>query len=503
MIGPEERKSVFLMHQKGMSILEIAKMMEIHRNTVASIILQKGGMPQTIRSDKKEIDSDFLKDLHHQCNGWKQRIFEILTEDYDADIQYSTLTRLLRELNIGDDQKDRCGKVPDKPGAEMQHDTTIYTLPFDGKKTKVVCSCLYLRYSKRRYVKFYRRFNRFTMKCFLHEALVYWGYSVPLCVIDNTNLARLRGRGKTAVIVPEMVAFGKQYDFKFQCHALQHANRKAGNERSFYTVESNFLPGRCFKNLEDLNHQAFQWATQRMEYREVGKSKIIPAKAFEHEKEYLQKLRVWIQAPYILHQRMIDQYGYVAFDGNFFWVPGDKRFEVHVLQYSDKIKIYKKRDLLIEYVLPADGVKNKSFSPKGYPKPKHKPNNCKRDSKMEEKELRAVSDKVNEYVELILQKKGMKPKLFIRKLFTLKKNMTIDLFCRAIERSLKYKITNIETVKSISRMLMNSDSQKNLSVEIDETYQQRESYKEGQFTYDPDFSKYDALLDEDDEEDNG
>ena len=33
------------------------------------------------------------------------------------------------------------------------------------------------------------------MKCFLHEALIRWGYAAGQCIIDNTNLARLRGTG--------------------------------------------------------------------------------------------------------------------------------------------------------------------------------------------------------------------------------------------------------------------------------------------------------------------
>jgi hypothetical protein len=48
-------------------------------------------------------------------------------------------------------------------------------------------------------LKFYRVFNRFAMKCFLHEALMFWGYAARKCIIDNTNLARLRGVGSRAV----------------------------------------------------------------------------------------------------------------------------------------------------------------------------------------------------------------------------------------------------------------------------------------------------------------
>ena len=76
-------------------------------------------------------------------------------------------------------------------------------------------------------------FNRFAMKCFLHEALMFWGYAARQCVIDNTNLARLRGSGKQAVIVPEMAAFAERYGFQFLCHAIRHPNRKAGEETKF------------------------------------------------------------------------------------------------------------------------------------------------------------------------------------------------------------------------------------------------------------------------------
>jgi len=61
--------------------------------------------------------------------------------------------------------------------------------------------------------------------------------------------------------VPLMAAFAEHYGFQFLCHAIRHSNRKAGEERSFWTVETNFLPGRSFQSLEDLNRQALEWAS--------------------------------------------------------------------------------------------------------------------------------------------------------------------------------------------------------------------------------------------------
>ena len=86
-----------------------------------------------------------------------------------------------------------------------------------------------------------------------------------------------RGLGSNAVMAPEMEAFARAYGFSFLCHAPKHSDRKAGEERSFLTVETNFVPGRTFQNLEDLNRQALEWSTVRLEQRPQGKAGLIPA----------------------------------------------------------------------------------------------------------------------------------------------------------------------------------------------------------------------------------
>jgi transposase len=317
MIEPEKRKAIFLLYQQGVGMRKIARQLGVSRNTVRAIITAGGEVPATVREDKIRIDPELLERLHGECNGFVQRVHERLVEEEGIDVKYSTLTRMLRELGISGKRKARCERVPDVPGAEMQHDTSPYVVSLGDARVKVVASLLYLRYSKRRYLKLYRRFNRFTMKCFFHEALTHWGYAAPVCIIDNTNLARLRGTGKDAVMVPEMAAFSRQYGFEFVCHEKGHSNRKAGEERSFWTVETNFLPGRRFATIEDLNEQARDWSAVRMYHRPASKTGLIPAKAFEHERAFLVELPAHLPAPYLAPERVTDQYGYAAFDGNF------------------------------------------------------------------------------------------------------------------------------------------------------------------------------------------
>jgi transposase len=499
MIDPEKRNAIYQSHLGGMRLREISRRFQVSRNTVRVIIRQQGAMPQTVRRDKIQIDPELLRGLYHQCDGWMQRIHEKLVEEEGIQVSYPTLTRLLRELDLGKSRKGRCDKVPDQPGAEMQHDTSLYQVKLAGRSIRLTASSLYLRYCKRRYLKFYRVFNRFAMECFLHEALTFWGYAAKQCIIDNTSLARLRGSGKRAVIVPEMARFAERYGFLFVCHEIGHCNRKAGEEKSFHTVQSNFLPGRSFQSLEDLNQQAHQWATVRMDHRPVSKIGLIPVKAFEHERSYLNQLPAYVPAPYLAHQRGTDQYGYVSFNGNYYWIPGTKREDVKVLQYADRIKIFLHRTCVAEYPLAPDGVKNARFSPEGQPPPRYLPKNRRHASQQEEQRLRAMGPEVEAYVDYALNTPGIQRHRFLRELLALSRQVTHSVFVQALQRARRYRVVHLQTLHRIAWFCMSQSHEPLPEPEVDENFRQRPAYQEGCLTDEPDLSVYDQKPPEDDQ----
>ena len=333
------------------------------------------------------------------------------------------------------------------------------------------------------------RLNR--MKCFFHEALMFWKYSAPVCIIDNTSLARLRGTGKNAVIAPEMEQFAKSYGFCFVCHEKGHANRKAGDERGFYTSTTNFFPGRQFMDLQDLNRQALDWATVRWLNRPVGKSKLIPAKAFEFEQAYLTRLPAVISPPYLEFDRGIDQYGYIAFDGNFYWTPGTGRHQVKVLRYPDHIKIYHRRELLIEYALAPVEVKNQKFYPPDRPKPKHEPRDRKNRTGEEENILRSMSETIDAYLNFALDKQpGGQKHRFVRNLFRLSRRLSPELFEKAVNRALSYRVTDPDTIYRIAVLQIKEANYELPLVPIDEDFVNRPSYLQGRFTDDADLTRY-------------
>lgn len=490
MLKPKERLTVFLMHEQGMSIKEIVRRVRVSRNTVRRVIKEQGLPPDQSRVRRVRPEEDLLRKLYRECQGYVQRVWERLRQEHEIKIEYSTLTRILRELGISTAPAKRCGHVPDEPGAEMQHDTSPMRVRLGPVWVVLIASLLYLRYSKRRFLRFYRAFNRFQMKCFFHQALTFWKFCAPHCIIDNTNLARLRGTGANAVIVPEMVIFGRRYGFDFVCHAPGHANRKAGEERSFRTVETNFLPGRHFSGQEDLNAQALEWSTVTMEHRPQGKSRLIPAKAFEYEQTFLTPVSELLCPPYLDLPRDVDEYGYAACEGNYYWVPGTGRRPVKILRYDRHLEIYAQGQALAEYALPPDGTRNERFSPPGQPLPSHEPRHRKRPPLQEEAHLRKIGPLVCDYLEFALKPKGIERNRLIRELYALSKRLSPEIFTRVLQRALRFQVADIPTLTRIAVLILQQDGQVLAPPPLDEGYRDRESYREGAVTDPPDFSRY-------------
>ncbi len=509
MIDPDTRNAIFQLHQAGMSWREISRRLDVSRNAVRAIVKQQGKMSRRERKGTIQIDPELLQRLYHECGGWIQRIHEKLTEEEKIEVGYSTLTRMLRQLGLGRNRPARCDRVPDEPGTEMQHDTTVYQVKLAGKRTKVIASLIYLRYSKRRYLKFYRAFNRFAMKCFLHEALMYWGCVAKECIIDNTNLARGhraqhgRRRGKTSDHRPGDERLLQTLWLSIHLPRNLSCESKAGNERSFWTVETNFLRGRTFDSLEDMNQQARTWATERMEHRPQTKTRLIPAKAFEHECMYLNQLPQHLGAPYQAHQRGTDQYGYVSFQANYYWVPGTRRDDVKLFQYADRLKIFLQHECLAEYPLPPDGTRNKRFSPEGQPQPQYQPRRFRRDARCEEQRLRAIDQAVADYLDYALSAPGVVQRhRFTRELFALSRKVTSSVFVKTVKRAHRYRVVDLATVRRIAWLCISQSEDVLPQADVDEDFQQRPAYQEGCLTDLPDLSVYDQLGEEENEDDN-
>jgi hypothetical protein len=106
MIAADKRKAVYLLHQDGISVREIVRRLHLSRNTVRTILKQKGEMPLGPRQDKIRIDEDLLRRLYAACNESVELIHDKLVE---------TVLRRVHELGLDQGrEQQRRDHVPEE-----------------------------------------------------------------------------------------------------------------------------------------------------------------------------------------------------------------------------------------------------------------------------------------------------------------------------------------------------------------------------------------------------
>jgi hypothetical protein len=67
-----------------------------------------------------------------------------------------------------------------------------------------------------------------------------------------------------------------------------------------------------------------------------------------------------------------------------------------------------------------------------------------------------------------------------------------------VERALRYRIANIETLRRIAQLYLTQGEANLPCPPVDEGFRDRDAYRQGHLTDAPDFSPYEHMLDDDD-----
>ncbi len=306
------------MRAQGRSLHEISRLLRLSRNTVRRI-LRAPATPKATGAAQAAVQQR-LEAVYARAQGNAVRMAQILASEYDTQLPYSTLTRWVRQAELRGAPK-RSGEYHFAAGQEMQHDTSPHRLMIGGKTLTAQCAALSLAYSRRLFIRYYLRFTRLEAKHFLLQAAQFMDGTCPTCVIDNTSVMVVGGAGADAVFAPEMEAFAATLGFKFLAHRINDPNRKARIERPFFYVQTNFLPGRSFADLDDVNAQALRWCievTNAKPKRSLGQS---PEAAYALERAALRRLPAVLPPVYEVLERVVDLYGFVSVDTVRYSVP--------------------------------------------------------------------------------------------------------------------------------------------------------------------------------------
>ena len=335
----------------GKSIREITRETGHSRNTIRKY-LRADGMPEP-RSRKKRVSKlDPFKSLLDQY--LEKGIFNC-----------EVLLRLLKERGytggitiIKDYVKPRrppkhapaVQRYETKAGYQAQVDWKICEyIDLNGEVRKIPVFAMVLGYSRAMYIEFTKRCDIHSFLRCLMNGLEYFG-GVPKTMLTDQMKTVILGMGddRKPRWHPLFEDFAAAIGLIPKVCRVRRPQTKGKVERSVQFIEQNFMPGRSFTDLGDLNRQARQWCDEQNR-RIHGTTGERPIDRLAQEKlGMLPSPERW--AKYRFEPRKVSRDGFVSYDGVRYGVPW--RYsgrEVKVREINGFVEIYCEKQLIARH----------------------------------------------------------------------------------------------------------------------------------------------------------
>jgi transposase len=314
--------SLHTMRAEGKSIREIARQTGYSRNTIRRY-LRCVGIPekQTRKSRGSKLDpfKPFLQERLQEGIYNCEVLFELLQEK-----GYTGGRTILKDY-VKDFRPPR--QVPavlryeTKPGEYAQVDWGLCDyVDLDGTVRKVPVFVMVLGYSRATYIEFTKRCDIHSfLRCLIH-AFEYFG-GIPKVMLTDQMKTVVLGMGDDRK--PRwhslFADFAAAIGLVPKVCKVRRPETKGKVERGVQYVKYNFLPGKRFVDLQDLNQQALHWC-ERINRRIHGTTGERPIDRLREENlSSIPSADRWEK--YLHEPRQVSRDGFVSYDGVRYGVP--------------------------------------------------------------------------------------------------------------------------------------------------------------------------------------
>lgn len=283
MVDQEEWMDARSLWKEGHTIRAICRLTGMSRNTVRGVIRSDGPRAYERKPGVTKLTpfEDYVRGRWEESALSGVRILEeIRGMGYAGSVQ--TLRRFLSRFRGERRRETRLTvRFETPPGKQAQADWA-YCGRFEdafGRVIPIYAFVVILGYSRMRFV----RFTTSMTIPFLIEsqmaAFDYFGGAPEEVLYDNMKQVKLAA----GQFHPLFLDFARTEGFEIRTHRVRRPRTKGKVERSVFFVRDNFLNGRSFRDVDDLNSQALAWA-DRVNGAVHGTTGRIPMELLPEEK---------------------------------------------------------------------------------------------------------------------------------------------------------------------------------------------------------------------------
>ena len=313
-------KEIYELKGAGRSIREIARELDVSRNTVRRYLKSPEAMRPKARPPRgskldphlEYIDLRMAEGLEN-CRVLDREIRALGYQgSYSTVVQYVRPRRRCR-------QPEATMRFETAPGEQAQVDWgSLSYIGADGKKRRVWVFVMTLGWSRACYVELVRKaaVSAF-IQCHVN-AFEYLGGVPRRCLYDNAKVVTLgRDEEKRPIWNQRMLDFARRVGFEARLCQPYRAQTKGKVENGVKYVRRNMWPSIRFTDDADLNRQGLEWCDVVANARVHGTTHRVPWEMLEEERPHLGKLpdRATL-APYLREDRKVSRDGFVSWEGS-------------------------------------------------------------------------------------------------------------------------------------------------------------------------------------------
>ena len=291
MISVQAQITVRCLRDQGKSIKQIARDLELSRNTVRRYLRDRAiadypARPAKPNAELESFAHDIEVMLAKELIG-SRILAELRKRGYAGPRR--TFYRYLSHRRVLTSASPAVERFETKPARQGQYDWSTYTVPIAGAVTKVYLHSFILGFSRYQHLTCSLGIRQAAIFAALEESFIAVG-GVPHEMLFDNPRAIVTTPRPALVFNRHFLEFARFYSFLPRACWPSRAQTKGKVERPFQMVEEHFIKGNTFADWADFVRRLDHFAAETLNARIHGTTRERPQDRLLVEQPLLQKL---------------------------------------------------------------------------------------------------------------------------------------------------------------------------------------------------------------------